>query len=568
MLARVSQRQPRSRPDVEDTQPVPPFAAPASDDHSTGDAAAYLPQAERRVREFDALWDDLSRSAYEGHERFAAVAETLVRGLLREAIGYRLGEQIPYFRGTLGYMLESPFLWIRQSRFPLLFVAADHTDPDLLAVVAHQLEVARATEFFALLAVVPPPGAATGREADELHRVVADSVYRLDFVVLDRKRLASIVADNSANRLLEFCIEQVNDLTVFSPYVVRGPVPVRMFFGREREIKTISQGIPRGDYAVVGGRRIGKSSILLRLKGLLGDDQRYHTIYVDCEAHFKDADFLGTVGEHLDRPVGGDPPSFRQLAVALRDAHSPKQVVFLLDEIDELLAFDAGRRPPGQLFKTLRAASHEHLCRFVVSGSRTLHDQLHDSRSPFFNFCEAITLGRLDDQSVSEIVRQPMRQLGITMPREDEIIRRLIELTSSHPNVAQWLCGRLVRSSVERRITLEDLERIAATDDFHEQYLSTAWGDATPLEKLISLVMVGRPSFTWDEVRQELAELGLRDPNAIRAALNFLQVCSLLEHDAGRYRFGLAQFPRIARASGIVPTQIESLASEARSQCS
>ena len=253
--------------------------------------------------------------------------------------------------------------------------------------------------------------------------IVADSVYRLDFVVLDREHLASIIAHNSSRRLIEIILEQVDDLSVLSPYVVRGPVPGKMFFGRESEIKTISQSIRRGDYAVVGGRRIGKSSVLLRLNRLLGDDPRYHTIYIDCEAHFTDDDFFAAVREHVDGPADGDPRSFRQMVTRLRETSSPRQVVFLLDEIDELLAFDAERRPAGQLFKTLRAASQEGVCRFVFSGSRTLSGHLRDSRSPFFNFCDAITLGRLEEQSVSEIVRKPMRQLGIEMPDEEQLIR-------------------------------------------------------------------------------------------------------------------------------------------------
>jgi hypothetical protein len=188
LLGRMVQRWGRPRADVDRAQPAGMLegAAPVDDDHPTVDVPAYLPQSERRVWEFAALWDDLAGAAHESKERFAALTETLVRGLLREAIGYRLGDQIPYFRGTIGYMVEAPFLWIRQSRFPLLFVASDSRDPDLLSIVAHQVEVARATEYFALLAVVPAPGAATGREAEDLRRIVADSVYRLDFVVLDR----------------------------------------------------------------------------------------------------------------------------------------------------------------------------------------------------------------------------------------------------------------------------------------------------------------------------------------------------------------------------------------------
>ena len=282
---------------VDETQ-----AAGVNDSHATAEVPAYLPQAIGRVSEFASLWDELAAAAYENKDRFATLAERLIHGLVREAIGYRLCDQIPHFRGTVGFMIEAPFLWIRQSRFPLLLVAFDSEHPDLLATVLNQLATAGTTEFFALLVVVPPRGATSGHEADELRRIVENSVYRHDFVVLDREHLASIVAHNSSSRLIDIIIDQVDDLSVLSPYVVRGPVPGQMFFGRESEIKTISQGLRRGDYAVVGGRRIGKSSILLRLKRLLGDDPRYHAIYLDCEAHFTDGDLFAAVPRTRRRP--------------------------------------------------------------------------------------------------------------------------------------------------------------------------------------------------------------------------------------------------------------------------
>src|SRR5215813_13918043 len=217
--------------------------------------------------------------------RFVAVTEKLVRGLLREAIGYSVLSEIPYYQGTVGFMLEAPTLWIRHSRFPIVFISYDRGRSDILDTIVTQLQIAGATEFFVLLVVVPS-GNETGREADEVRRLVADSVYRYDFVVLDRQALASIVAHNSSRRLVEIILEQGMELSNLSPYVVKGPVPGKMFFGREKEIRTISQGLLSGDYAIVGGRRIGKSSILQRVNELLNNDPRYQPRYFDCEENF------------------------------------------------------------------------------------------------------------------------------------------------------------------------------------------------------------------------------------------------------------------------------------------
>src|SRR5215469_4803722 len=224
-------------------------------------------------------------------EEFAAATRRLVEGPLREAIGYTVECAIPYYQGIVGYMLEAPMLWVRHSRFPILFIAYDQRNPDVLANVVKQLEMAKVTEFFALLVVVPTRET-TGNEAKQLRHTVADSVYRYDFVVLDRHYLASIVARNSSERLIEIILEQGIELSTLSPYVVRGPVPEKMFFGREKEIKAVVRGIQNADYAIAGGRRIGKSSTLLRLSRLLNSDPRYRTLYINCEEKFDYGDFL------------------------------------------------------------------------------------------------------------------------------------------------------------------------------------------------------------------------------------------------------------------------------------
>src|SRR5262245_31800460 len=199
--------------------------------------------------------------------QFVTLTEQLVNGLLREAIGYRVEYPIPYFQGIVGYMLDAPMLWIRHARFPILFIAYDPRNPDVLSTVIKQLEIAKATEYFALLVVVPTRDG-TGNEAEELRLSVSNSAYRHDFVVLDHQHLSSIIAHGSSQRLIEIILEQGIELSTLSPYVVKGPVSEAMFFGREREIKTISQTLQTTAYAVVGGRRIGKSSILQRITRL------------------------------------------------------------------------------------------------------------------------------------------------------------------------------------------------------------------------------------------------------------------------------------------------------------
>jgi hypothetical protein len=494
--------------------------------------------------------------------QFVAFTKKLVQGLLREAIGYSVESEIPYYQGTVGYMLDAPMLWIRHSRFPILFIAYDRRRSDTLETIVTQLQIARATEFFALLIVVPAEDE-TGDEAEEVRRLVADTVYRYDFVVLDRQALASIVAHNSSRRLIEIILEQGMELSNLSPYVIRGPVPEKMFFGREKEVRTVSQGLQSGDYAILGGRRIGKSSILQRVNRLLNHDPRYRARYIDCEEKFDYEDLFQAFGDEFGEHVDGTNPLGIRKLLSKQKAEVPTgQVVLLLDEVDELLAFDAQSQPPGQLFRTFRALSQEGICRFVFSGGRTLYRHLRNAQSPFFNFCEDVILKPLEQSSIAEIVTKPMHQLGIELPEEEVLIARIIHLSSSHPNIAQWLCDRLIKTSTSRRITLDNLEKISADPGFSRHYVETAWGDATPFEKLISL-LADEPAFELNQLCEKFARHGLTDKkNMIREGLEMLQLCSLLGRRGKQYYFALSRFPEMVREIEDVASQVQCLVSQ------
>lgn len=495
-------------------------------------------------------------------EQFIQLTEKLVHGLLREALGFTVESRIPYYQGIIGYMVEAPMLWIRHSRFPILFVAYDGYRSTVLTHVVKQLEIAKATEYFALLVVVPTSERGTGNEAEELRLAVNDSVYRHDFVVLDRQHLASIIAQNSAQRLVEIILEQGIELSSLSPYVVRGPVPPNMFFGREQEIKEISQAIAQTNYALVGGRRIGKSSILQSLDRLLNRDPRFCAHYLNCEDVVDHKSFYGILSIRFgDRFQDQTPQGFRQFAVGLASSNSAKRSIFLVDEVDALLDFDAAAPPTEQLFKTFRALAHERTCSFVFSGSKTLHHHLHDAKSPFFNFCRDLSLRPLSEKSVAEIVSKPMRQLGIELVDEEALIDRVIGLTSCHPSLVQWLCDRLLRTADQRVISVNDLEQVASLEEFSQHFRETAWGDSTPLEKFVSIV-VDQAEFTLQDVFAAAAHYGVKDRLAIRKALDTLQLYALLEAREGRYRYVLKQFPAFVRATEDVPSLIESWLSQ------
>ena len=92
----------------------------------------------------------------------------------------------------------------------------------------------------------------------------------------------------------------------------------------------------------------------------------------------------------------------------------------------------------------------------------------------------------------------------------------------------------------------DELEALGRTREFQEYYLATAWSDAQPIEKLISLV-APVTGFSRGMIQQSLAEYGISDARRIADALDILELYSILERRGEEYRFRLAQLPRLVR---------------------
>ena len=59
------------------------------------------------------------------------------------------------------------------------------------------------------------------------------------------------------------------DLSLISPFVSEGPTSPGMFFGRDTEIRRVMEQINYQSFALVGGRKVGKTSMLRQLERLL-----------------------------------------------------------------------------------------------------------------------------------------------------------------------------------------------------------------------------------------------------------------------------------------------------------
>jgi serine/threonine protein kinase len=381
-----------------------------------------------------------------------------------------------------------------------------------------------------------------------LLRTKMRQVYAYDVISLAHEELFQIATAKEMQRVFRNLILSQVDLTAISPFIITGPTSEYNFFGREQEMQTIVEQAASASFTVIGGRRIGKSSLLGRLHKVRLPAAGFCALYYDCSNTLTYETFLAaSIEDWQPEAPPHTPATFGDL---LQTPPKGKPLVLLLDEADKLIPTD--RTQGWRLFNTLRAFANSGRGQVVLSGERTLREALRDPQSPLFNFVNEMILGPLDFRAVEELVTRPMKQLEIELVEEAQIVKRIWDFTSGHPNIVQRLCSRLIeRLNVQgtRRITLDEVDAVINDPGFQEEdFLQTYWERATPLERIISLLMAQdtKPCRLQDVLNLLAAEDLQPEPEVVKAALDRLvDLRSILKRSQVGYEFAVTAFPLV-----------------------
>ena len=225
-------------------------------------------------------------------------------------------------------------------------------------------------------------------------------------------------------------------------------------------------------FAVVGPRRIGKSSLLKHIKQEVEQKEGFKAIYLDSSPWRDDirawySEILRELGiqeesRELDHFVGAIDAYCR--------GHRLK-LVLLLDEVDNLLSAD--ERHDHVFFSTLRALINQAGVRVLVAGYRTLFHQLFSYNSPLFNTLEPIVLSALDRKDAFSLVEEPLRHI-FTIEHAD--IDHVLDKTACHPNYIQFFCSSLVKRAYDqgrRIIVRSDIVQVADSQELYDFMVDT-----------------------------------------------------------------------------------------------
>jgi len=490
---------------------------------------------------------------------------------LCQLLGFGLLDSRSY-KTLHGFLVKAPALRLRiPPVFPIVFMQTRDLREEDISQVRDMMGILNVSSYLAVL-IVPGDGASAGRDQElrtRFRRLVSGAAD--DFIVMDLADLYRIfVSKDPGRKFVSLMLEQV-DLTVVSPYVTSGPVPENMFFGRDYELKTITRTIKDSDFAIVGGRKIGKTSILTKLHRLFSDSAEYYPLYLDCQAVQDYGGFRDAIETIWKLPLTeASPECLMRLVARMKQEREGQLIVILLDEVDALLKHDASNQE--RLFKVFRALSQEGHCRFIFCGERVLYSSLQDPGSAFFNFCNIIRLSFLNARDAGRVILEPLQEMGIGLEDASKLVQGIIDLSACHPNIVQYICQELIlliNRRGDRFITLEDLTSIGNSNQFKDYLIAVRWGNATPLERLITLLLLDRPGLTVAQIVEALQAYGVQlPPERIERSLDALILGSVLSREEHEYRCMALPFPTAVAAAYDVPALLERIVEQVRNEAS
>lgn len=441
--------------------------------------------------------------------------------------------------------------------FPFIGILETDVSVDIVKQIPHVFELPNIPYDFGLILTTDDQ-----RHVQNLINELIRPALKTDLIVLGKDFLDEVASSHYPRSILLQEIVHEVDLNRISPFMAGGAVFDSMFFGRKGEIKTIAEALEKTSVAIMCGRRMGKTSLLNRLAHVELPHRGHGCFLLNCQPVHNYHELLTEMvvqWKHSALPSlpalpfdPEQPSSFAQVVEALTEA-TGKPPIFLLDEVDELLIYDSNNQQ--RLFKQLRALSLDGRARFVMTGERTVQAHIHDANSPLFNFFgQKLKLSFLDFAAVQKLVSEPLSdmQIGIQLP--DRVLKTIFAATSGHPYLVQRLCQGLVQiisKDTKRAIHPAHIEMVLDNSDYQQDYFETVWGQAPSLACLITM-LIDKPSVTLKDIQRRLNDYDLAPSlREINAALNMLDLYSVLTRKSGCYSFVATAFPNmLQRAYG------------------
>jgi Cdc6-like AAA superfamily ATPase len=429
-------------------------------------------------------------------------------------------------------------------------------------------------------------------QPDEMVEALAKKPY-LNLISLDENDIKKIIFSEMPVESFKKIILSRLSLSKISPYQTAGPTTT-IFYGRSRIINRMINASNKS-FALIGARKIGKTSLLLKLKENHPPDAIY--LFIDMQAVLPDTkksqkkeeirkrkSFIKKIGfprspynalfinfvleiEKIFKkrfypvPLPFSDDLSRLKKVLRKLPGKGKRIIFIIDEIDALIEID--RKNGWRLLRLFRSMSQANYCQFIFAGINALHRYKREIENPLYNFCEEIKLEPLDKKSAVDLITKPMEKIGIHYHNKNDT-DFILDYTGSHPNLVQFFCQQLLET-IDRHEDMEARRTIFFNDinqlfDFvYEEYImDEVYMFSTDLSKMDQLILIllaeehsngNGKVFSINEICQKIKDNGIHysKDEIHQHVRNLVMRFILLDNGKNRYSFALSIFPGILK---------------------
>jgi AAA+ ATPase superfamily predicted ATPase len=473
--------------------------------------------------------------------------------LLQEDLGYAVQEGSPSLGYEVFYIDLSSWKLRLTNRTPVIWVKTKDLDGVSPQHVMQSLaDVVRERNLSRQIVLTLVDG-----NSHPLFRHKPGLNFNLVLVGAEEQK-GVIASRRPSGELLDMISAQV-PISYLSPYETRAPVTGSRFFGREHEISRILAN-PDTNHAILGIRRIGKTSLLRETERLLLErEASAQVVYLECSDLLSTDDYIREVVRklnprelpriHMQKYVFFFPNFLERMS-----KQSKSKIIFLLDEVDNLVIMQRG---DWELFRMLRASSNKGACQYIIAGFREAMREQYMLDSPFYNFAQEIRLSEFTRQQARELIVTPLENLRVRIRNEESVVSRIYEETAGHPNLIQYYCLILLRrldQTAQREISPESLIDVYSDEGFTSHLLTSFMQNTENREKALVYAILltadesGTKGFGDEEIDAVLRKGSIfLQQKAIDEACNVLTLAGVIHRKGREYYFTSPVFTKVLR---------------------
>jgi WD40 repeat protein len=448
----------------------------------------------------------------------------------------------------------------------------------------------------------PPAGAAADEILADLRRTFPATEPMTVIVPADRQQdaaLRAITADRTepaaalSGPALTGIFLSPQPLTVFAQALSQQVPPARLsayqrgggvsragaFFGREKELATVLNRDP-ANYFLVGGRQVGKSSLLKELKRRI--DARGE---IDCT-------YVALSGADLAAPLaaalGIQAATMAEICAHLTRPESRLRYLFI-DEADRFIVREA--RTGYRDLAMFRRLSEEGRVHFIFAGYWDLYrTMVYEYNSPLRNFGEQIRLGMLDEAACLRLATEPMAALNLHY-ESPLLVTGIYRATAGRANLMTIVCAEIINSLAQRdrmislalvrkvlhgfalRSQLEGWNSLYQDDGGDGEAGSAPDHDANDartsraalLDRIVVYSTAHADAFTFTDIQRSIAGAGLDyTADEVRQSLARLTLAVIIDSDDGaHYRYCIPLFLELLRTEDLRQSRAAAIADAA-----